>query len=288
MNSLNCHKRLDRGMRHLVVAIGLASAVSAGHAQILGTTARQASSGSLKFLAYYQGAQDQTLRFTVNDSGTCSASNGVAFSCGQAGDIDAKGSGGAAAMKILWQPWERFQYYGMFSAGDYSVRVPSATITNLLTGDTRGLTYGVGIKASVVPDTIVAVDGLPTPAIALDLSIARSLYDFNRRSPGGTPGASNSINQRLELMTYQFAVESSHMFVVDEHVKLEPYGGMKWTRVQTDLKDLVDGSHAGGQKDSVSPFFGFRVATGEHEALFAEASFVDGYHYGAGLELRFK
>ena len=26
----------------------------------------------------------------------------------------------------------------------------------------------------------------------------------------------------------------------------------------------------------------------DHEAFFAEASFLDGYHYGAGLELRFK
>ena len=101
-----------------MVAIGLASAVTAGNAQILGTSARQASSGSLKFLAYYQGVQDQTLRFTVNDSGTCSASNGVTFSCGQSGDIDAKGSGGSAAIKVVWQPWERFQYYGMFCAGE--------------------------------------------------------------------------------------------------------------------------------------------------------------------------
>ena len=265
-----------------MVAIGLASAVTAGNAQILGTSARQASSGSLKFLAYYQGVQDQTLRFTVNDSGTCSASNGVTFSCGQSGDIDAKGSGGSAAIKVVWQPWERFQYYGMFSAGEYSIRVPSATITNLLSGDTRGLTYGIGMKASVVPDTIV------TPAIALDLSIARSLYDFNRRFPGGSPGISNNIDQRLELMTYQFAVESSHLFTLNEYWKLEPYGGMKWTRVQTDLKDLVDGGHAGGQKDTVTPFLGFRVPVADHEALFAEASFLDGYHYGAGLELRFK
>ncbi|MEK7383177.1 MAG: hypothetical protein AAB262_07810, partial [Elusimicrobiota bacterium] len=123
---------------------------------------------------------------------------------------------------------------------------------------------------------------------ALDLGIARSLYDFNRRFPGGVPGADNDIDQRLELVRYQLAVESSHLFILDEHWKLEPYGGIKWTRVQADLKDLVDGSHAGGQKDTVTPFFGFRVPIEDHEAFFAEASFIDGYHYGAGLELRFK
>jgi len=170
----------------------------------------------------------------------------------------------------------------MFGVGEYAVSVPSTTVTNHLNGDSRGTIYGAGLKASIVPDTLV------TPAIALDLSITRSLYNFNRLAPGGTPGASNNINQRLELMTYQFAVESSRLFTLDEHWKLEPFGGIKWTRVQTDLKDLVDGSHAGGQKDTMTPFVGLRVPVEDHEALFVEASFIGGYHYGAGLELRFK
>ena len=191
-------------------------------------------------------------------------------------------------MKIVWQPWERFQYYAIFGVGEYSLSVPSATVSNSLTGDSLGQLYGAGIKTSIVPDTIVAASGFPTPAISIDASILRSLYDFNRRFPGGTPGLNNNINQRLELMTYQFAVEGSHLFSLDEYWKLEPYGGVKWTRVQSDIKDLVDGSHAGGQQDTVAPFLGLRVPVGDHEAFFAEASFIDGYLYGAGLELRFK
>ena len=248
---------------------------------MLATTARQSSSGSLKFLAYYQGVQNQTLNFNTNDSGTCTAPGGATFACGQGGTVAAKGTGGAGMMKIVWQPWERFQYYAMYGVGDYSMSVPSTTVTNILTGDAHGQIYGAGIKASIVPDTLV------TPAIALDLSIAQSLYNFNRRFPGGTPGISD-ISQRLTLMTYQFAVETSHLFVLDAQWKLEPYGGVKWVRVQTDLKDLGDGSHAGGQTDTVTPFLGLRVPVEEHEAFFAEASFVDGYHYGGGLELRFK
>lgn len=281
-------RKLDRIVFVAVVALVSASAAVPAAAQILATTARQASSGSLKFLAYYQGVTDQTLNFSINGGGNCSTPNGVSFTCGQSGDVEAKGSGGAAMMKLVWQPWERFQYYAMFGVGDYSLSVPSATVTNALTGDKRGQIYGAGLKASVVPDTIVAAEGLPTPAISLDASMTRSLYDFNRRFPGGTPGQNNNISQRLELMTYQFAVEASHLFNVDEHWKLEPYGGVKWTRVQTDLKDLVDGSHAGGQQDTVTPFLGLRVPVEDHEAFFAEASFIDGYHYGAGLELRFK
>jgi hypothetical protein len=275
-------QKIDRDVFRSVLALALACWAPSAGAQLLATTARQASSGSLKFLGYYQGVQNQTLNFNTNDSGTCTAPGGASFACGQSGTVSAKGTGGAGMMKIVWQPWERFQYYAMYGVGDYSVSVPSTTVTNVLTGDSHGQIYGAGLKASIVPDTLV------TPAIALDLSIAQSLYNFNRRFPGGTPGVSNNISQRLTLMTYQFAVESSHLFVLDAQWKLEPYGGIKWTRVQTDLKDLGDGSHAGVQTDTLTPFLGLRVPVEEHEAFFAEASFVDGYHYGGGLELRFK
>jgi hypothetical protein len=280
---LNRLKRIFTRLSAVAVnaAVLLVSA-SFAEAQILATTARQASSGSLKILAYYQGVQDQTLKFSVNDSGSCSTSGSgaVTFPCGQATDVEAKGSGGAAMLKLVWQPWERFEYYAMYGVGDYSLRVPSTTVVNSLTGDSRGQIYGAGFKASIVPDTIV------TPAVALDFNLARSVYDFNRVYPGGPTGG--SITQRLELMTYQVSVETSHLFAIDNSWKVEPYGGVKWTRVQTDLKDLVDGSHAGGQQDTVTPFVGVRVPVEDHEAFFAEASFIDGYHYGAGLELRFK
>ena len=271
-------------IRRVSVFCVLAFAALPAAAQLVGTTARQSSSGSLKLLAYYQGVADQSVNFSINDAGACSAAppNGaVSFACGQSGDVEAKGAGGAGLVKVVWQPWERFQYYAHFGAGDYSLRVPSTTISNVLTGDNHGLIYGAGMKASIVPDTIV------TPAVAMDISLTQSRYNFNRRFPGGTPGVSGSIDQRLILMTYQFAVEASHLFTLDEYWKLEPYGGIKWTRVEADLKDMVDGAHAGGKQDTASPFLGLRVPVGDHEAFFAEASFVDGYHYGGGLELRF-
>ena len=261
------------------------SAVTAG-AQILGTTARQSSKGSsLKFLAYYQGVADQNINFSVDGSGICTAappSGGVAFPCNSSGDIEAEGSGGAGLFKVTWQAAERFQLYATVGTGDYSIKVPSTSVSNTLSGDKLGIIYGAGLKASVVPDTIV------NPAIALDLSIMRSHYNLNSITPGGTPGINNGFSQRLELMTYQVAVETSHLFTIDENWKLEPYGGVKWTRVQADLKDLVSGSHAGGQKDTGTPFLGLRVPAEDRIAFFGEASFIDGLQYGGGLELRFK
>ena len=265
------------------MAIALACSARPAGAQLLASTARQDSGGSLKFLAYYEGVQNQTVNFTVNDSGTCTTPNGVSFSCGQSGVVAAKGDGGAGMMKLVWQPWERFQYYATYGVGGYSMSVPSATVKNVLTGDSVGQIFGAGLKASVVPDTIV------TPAISIEAGVTESIYKFNRRFPGAVPGgADNDIDQRLTLMTGQISVETSHLFTVDESWKLEPYGGVKWMRVQADLKDLGDGSRAGGQTDTVTPFLGLRVPVDGHQAFFAEASFLGGYHYGGGLELRFK
>lgn len=272
-------------VRRAILSVVLAFAASSAAAQISGLTARQSSRGSLKFLAYYQGVADQELNFSVSNSGVCSAAppnGGVAFPCNSTGDIEAEGSGGAGMLKIAWQAAERFQLYTHVGTGDYSIKVPSTTVGNTISGDKLGIIYGAGLKASIVPDTIV------NPAIALDLSITRSHYNFNQIAPGGTPGINNGFSQRLTLMTYQVAVETSHLFTIDENWKLEPYGGVKWTRVQADMKDLGGGGHAGGQKDTGTPFLGLRVPAEDRIAFFGEASFVDGLHYGGGLELRFK
>jgi hypothetical protein len=258
-------------------------------AQLLGTTARQLPKGSLKLLAYYQGVQDQSLKFNI-----------IGTRGGQGEDVDVKGDGGAAMLKLVYQPRESLQYYAAFGLGDYSLSVPSVTLSNLLQGDRPGHILTFGAKAVLYPDTQV------TPAIAIDASLSRSRYYFNRRFPGGTPGVSGNINQRLDLMQYQVAVEASKIFTIkdadekaDEQAgpaillrhsgfKIEPYGGMKWARIQSDLKDLVDGDHSGGGQNSVSPFLGLRIPFQQNEGFFAEASFVDGYQYGAGLEFRFK
>ena len=271
--------------RRAILSLILAFAAFPAAAQISGLTARQSSRGSLKFLAYYQGVADQNLNFSVSNSGVCTAAppnGGVAFPCNSSSDIEAEGSGGAGMFKIAWQAAERFQLYAHVGTGDYSIKVPSTTAENTISGDKLGIIYGAGLKASIVPDTIV------NPAIALDLNITRSHYNFNRITPGGTPGINNGFSQRLTLMTYQVAVETSHLFKIDENWQLEPYGGVKWTRVQADMKDLAGGGHSGGHKDTGTPFLGLRVPAEDRIAFFGEASFVDGLHYGGGLELRFK
>jgi len=249
-------------------------------AQILGTSARQQSQGSLKLLMYYQGTQSQNLNFKLTGGGVCSAqSGGATFACNQNGNTEARGSGGAAMFKIIYQPWEGLQYYASFGMGDYSLQIPSAAVVNRLTGDSPGVIGTAGIRAVVYPDTIV------TPAIAFDASITRSYYRFNQISSDASGAA---VEQRLNLMQYQLALEASHVFMVEGFWKIEPYGGVKWVRVQSDLKDAISGGHAGGQQDETTPFLGIRIPAYENEILFAEASFIGGYQYAGGLELRFK
>ena len=65
-----------------ILSLMLLFAAFPAAAQLLGTTARQSSSGSLKFLAYYQGVADQNLNFSIDGSRVCSAappSGGVTF-----------------------------------------------------------------------------------------------------------------------------------------------------------------------------------------------------------------
>jgi hypothetical protein len=262
-----------RLVESLVVAVLCAPALKAG-ATPLGTSARQSPGGSLKLLAYYQGASEQAVDFTApGGAGSCTSANGaVSFACGQSGEVDAKGDGRAAMLKLAVQIGDYIQPYATLGSGEFELGVPSTTLTNRLTGH-PGLLYGGGVKFSVVPETLVDA------AFAIDLGYLRSSYDFTRISQGGVE---RPVDQTLTLDTFQLAVEASKRFG-----KSEPYGGVKVMRVDADLKDHPTGGRAGGKTHTASPFLGLRWG-GEKLTGFAESSFVGGYHYGAGLEYRFR
>ena len=206
----------------------------------------------MKFLAYYQGVADQNLNFSIDGSRRLqrgSAFRRGHFPCNSSGDVETEGSGGAGIFKIAWQAAE-FQLYTHVGTGDYSIKVPSTTAGNTISGDKLGLIFGAGLKASIVPER-------SSTRRSRWISASRDRITISIASPRGTPGINNGFSSRLELMTYQVAIETSHLFTIDENWKLEPYGGVKWTRVQADLKDLAGGGHAGGQKDTGTPFWAY-------------------------------
>jgi hypothetical protein len=235
--------------------------------------------GSFQIVPYFSGFQDQKLNFAVTQPATCSTPNGLPFSCTGGGTVEASGSGQAAMVKVVAQPWEGFQYYLSAGAGSFSVAIPSVTVTNTLSGGGRHAPLAGGLRAVVVPDTIVS------PAVAVDAGFSGSWYPLDQISGASTGG----IDDRLTILNEQVAVETSHLFcpMGVGGWKFDPYGGVEWVRYQTDLKDLSDGSHAGGLTDVVTPFAGIRIGPYPHEGVFGEASFVDGYHYAGGLYIQF-
>jgi hypothetical protein len=160
-------------------------------------------------------------------------------------------------------------------------------VVNSLSGDRPGYLYGMGVRALLWPDTEVK-DAFIVPALAVDGSAGFQRYYFNDLQPA--QGASvGGIDQRLDLLHLQLALETSHLFKFEgTRWALEPYGGLKWIRTEARLKDLRGGGRIGGMQDTVTPFLGLGVTPYENESFFAEASFVNGIQYAAGLNVRFK
>ncbi|MBI4055658.1 MAG: hypothetical protein HY402_05975 [Elusimicrobia bacterium] len=239
------------------------------------SSARQIGEGSLRLVFYHSRVFDQELEWEVTGTDQIQGPNGTSFFSETNSALPLEGEGENSALKLIAQPWENLQYYAVVGAGNYSVDVPSVAVTNTLTGQRVGWTWGFGSKAVVVPETPV------TPAVAVDASFLRSSYLMNRLRLGA--GGSESVHQRLTLDQYQVSLQLSRRFG-----RLEPYGGVQWSRVRSTLKDLDDGERVGGGRDGVSPFLGLRLGLYSHEAFVLEASFVEATRISAGLEWRFK
>ena len=271
----------QRGLASLVGSLFLAGAAGA---QTLGTSSRQMSAGSLKALVYYQGVNGQDLTFSVTGDGTCSGAppSAATFPCSSTGKVSGEGDGGAMVLKLIYQPHESLQYYLSAGAGNYSLRVASVTAVNSLTGDRPGYLYSAGFKAVLWPDTPV------TPSVALDAGFGWQRYYFNEFQPDRSAGR-GQIDQKLDLWLTHIALQAGHLFKPDDwRFGIEPYGGLKWTRAQAWLKDLRGGGRVGGIEDTLSPFIGLQLPVFEKEGLFAEASFLGGVRYAAGLSVKFK
>lgn len=250
-------------------------AAGKARADVLMTSARQMQEGSLKLLVFHQGMEDQDLNFKIAGPGISStAPAGGFFPSASSGNSPAQGDQNAIGIKVVYQPWENLQYYASATAGHFTLRTSSVTTVNTLSGDRLGFGYGFGVKAVVAPDSIV------TPAFAVDLGLSRSRYFMSRLEGGGAGGGTN---QRFDLFQYHVAIEASHQFK-----KFEPFGGVRWVRLTSHLKDLSDSSRVSGHKDVTTPFVGVRVPVFSKESLVAEASFINGLQIGVGVELKFK
>ncbi|PCI36764.1 MAG: hypothetical protein COB53_08475 [Elusimicrobia bacterium] len=249
-------------------------------AQTIGTSARHMEQGSWRVVTFYEAVNEEELDFDIEAIDSCTAETGTAgaFPCG--GNRLGLGSGESFNAKLLYQPGERMQYYVSLGAGNYRLRTASVTVTNSLSGDRVGFRYGAGFKTLIMSETIV------TPAVALDAGISMERYFFNRLAPVIAAG-DESIDERLDLQRIQIAIEASKRFKISDAVTLEPYGGLKWIRTQSWIKDLASGGRRGGVHNTASPFVGLSAPIFGNEGFFAEASFVDGIRYALGLTIGF-
>ncbi|MBI4051367.1 MAG: hypothetical protein HY400_02560 [Elusimicrobia bacterium] len=239
-------------------------------------SARQSSERIFKLEVYQQSTFHQDVGFQLADlSQATTAQSGLGFPTQTNLDITAEQNGNALFTKWTYQPWENIQYSFLFGAGNYTLKIPSTSVTNTLTGDQVGFSYGVGAKVNLFPDTAV------TPALAFDAGLLWTRYFFNEMNQGGL--GTSSVDDRLDLYHTHVVMQGSHRWG-----RWEPFGGVKWLRTQAHLKDLIQGSKVGGKEDAVTPFLGLKFMIYSHESLMLEASFVKGVQVNTGLELRFQ
>jgi hypothetical protein len=113
---------MQRGLLSLSVFFLPVGSVSAA---VLGSP-RQLSAGAWSLSAFYEGVQEKELNFTLANDGRCQSKNAtMSFPCTGAGNVEGKADGGAAMMKVTYQPYEALQYYAAFGAGDYTLAVSS-------------------------------------------------------------------------------------------------------------------------------------------------------------------
>lgn len=186
--------------------------------------------------------------------------------------FDAKGK--ALMARAVWRPFAGLHYVLKAGAGDMEVRVPSRTVTNILTNATPGRIWGLETGWTLMSDTPV------TPAVALSLGFSGSEYNLTRLESGAAAPA--AVNQKFSLREWQGGATVSKRWK-----RFEPYGGMRFFRQQSVLSDSVSADEVSGVRTGFSPFAGFRWEFLPREMLTFEAAGVDERLLAAGLSIGF-
>ncbi|MFH1619942.1 MAG: hypothetical protein ABIG11_08570 [bacterium] len=261
------------------VACSLISVIAAlpacAKAELLMYTARQSSEKSLALTSFYQETVDQKFLFRVSGPGIAQGKGGLVYASDGETDVKGEQRRGTFFVKLTGQPFENLQYYGAAGIGSSSVKIPSATVTNAFYGDNPGMTWQAGVRACIFPETEL------TPALSADLGFGWSRFHFNRMAQNSA--GSSGVNVRFDTLEYHLAFQAGRRFG-----KWESYAGVNMVRRQAVLKDLDAGERAGGINDYVAIFAGTKLPLFSRESLVAEMSFVDGFRFGLGLEIKLR
>jgi len=232
-------------------------------------SAYQISKGNFRGIVYYSSFENKP-SFKIRKE-----NNPVYGILGETeSEISCTGKGSNAVLKVLFNPFEGFAWWGKIGSSEYTLEVPSYSVTNKFEVDIPGIIAGFGLRYQVFPETIV------NPGICLDFGMTASEYKFRKFSVDG--GSKRIINDRFENIEGQVA-----LILSKKYKHFEPYGGAKVFRNFVRITDEESLSKSEGYKDQISVFFGTKIRVYKMEWFILEYSFVNEtnitFGFGVGL-----
>lgn len=189
-------------------------------------------------------------------------------------ELDFEAEHEATGVMLTMRPGDGMHYRMMYGVlRDYTLEVGSGAFVNKHEAQSDGRQYGFGVRLNGTPVTAVSL------GVALDLSYVRQTVDFERLTSNG---AGSALDERFEQDEFQAAVNISKKWQ-----KIEPYGGVKTSYVETRILDRARQSSLYGNKVEWSPFVGLKWEFFQKESLIVEASFADEKAVSAGMNIQF-
>lgn len=257
-------------------AIACILVASDAHASELMATANAAESGSISLSVYGQHVEHKP----VADVGSGGAIQvpGVSGSLNlfteTNAEVEMDSSYDASVLAFSFRPRDGLHYRA--KAGqirDYELVFASGAATNVLSDLDHGFLWGAGLTWNVAPGSIVST------AFSLALDYTETHIGFDRFESGFLT-AGSAID--LERREFQGAMSASRRFG-----RIEPYGGLKYLRAETQLVDGATRERIRGTDDGLSPFIGVAIRLFAGEWLMIEGSFLDEESLSAGINLQF-
>lgn len=188
-------------------------------------------------------------------------------------DLQFDGEAVSAILRLTWRPGDGLQYGLKAGTGDYEVRMASGAVVNELSNGAPGRIWGADVSWTVVSNSPV------TPAVALNAGYARSDYRMDRLQ---SAGSTVPVEQRFSLEEWQAGISASYRWK-----RLEPFGGLRFFRQTSVLRDASTAESVRGDRDGFSPFLGLKFEFLPRESLVVEVSAADETLVALGLAVGF-
>jgi hypothetical protein len=241
-----------------MIGVLLAFSSLAGAFEIV-IPAAQIEEGKGSISVYYTQSR-KDLRLTINSKDQITV-GGNSYYSQVSNDLETKSENSAVTAQFISNPWSGFYYWARIGIGNYSIEIPSVTVTNRLTGSSNGWRAGIGMRKLLFPDTIVS------PAFSLEAGLVYSRYPLQSMQSG--TGVAIPVSNSVELTEVQAALLMSKKFS-----GIEPYGGLKVFKDYLMLQDETSTGCVSGTKDNVGVFGGAKIYVYPHEALIVEGSML--------------